>query len=285
MSDLWRTNGHKAELGEGPVWDPESEAIITVDIIGKKVFYWQLLGETLTLSRVIETGTYVGAAIPLGAGGLVTCEAEGLFFRNAAGGILDRFDVPGLSGSMRINDAKVSPFGTIWLGVMDVDADAGEGSLWQVNREGASTKLLEGLTIPNGMDWWEDRFWFVDGPRQEITCYRLNDGLLGEVTQTIETPGIPDGLTIDRAGRIWVALWGEGKVVCLSQDGKRLGFLDVPTPHSTSVCFFGKRLEHLAITSARVGLSDKDLDRYSHSGELFVKWNTGEGRLASRFTR
>ena len=283
MNALWKSSGHRAELGEGPVWDPETQELVTVDIFGKKVFRWQVVGESLARARVIPTDTYVGAAVPLSTGQLITCEANGLFLRDSAGVIVKEFPVPELKASKRINDAKLSPSGTIWFGVMHVDAVEAEGSLCQMDNHGTTTTLLEGLTIPNGMDWWGDQFWFVDGPRQEVACYRLENGQPSEVIRTVPTPGIPDGLTIDRHGRIWVALWGEGKVVCLSQNGELITSIEVPAPHVTSVCFFGKELEHLAITSARFGLWEESFENFPDSGELFVKWNAGEGRLPHLF--
>jgi sugar lactone lactonase YvrE len=150
---------------------------------------------------------------------------------------------------------------------MHVDAEPEAGSLWAIDPRGNSECLLEGLTIPNGMDWWGDEFWFVNGPAEEVRCYRFESGRLVDTGRAVSTPGTPDGFTMDVDGNMWLAVWGGGKVVCLARDGQLRHTVSVPSPHTTSACFMGRQL---VITSATVGLDDEALREYPDAGDVFL---------------
>jgi sugar lactone lactonase YvrE len=149
---------------------------------------------------------------------------------------------------------------------MHNDAVEGAGSLWAIDATGSSQCLLEGLTIPNGMDWWEESFCFVDGPRPEIRRYNVDGNGLSDSGHAIATPDTPDGFTMDSNGNIWLAVWGGGKVVCLDQDGRTLHTVTVPSPHTTSVCIVENTL---FITSARFALDHDTLSLHPRAGDLF----------------
>jgi len=162
---------------------------------------------------------------------------------------------------------------------MHDDALKGASSLWSISRDGASIPLLEGLTIPNGMDWWLDEFWFVDGPAPEIRSFVLLENRLRPTGRKIELPGTPDGLTIDALGRIWVAIWGQGLVLSFDQTGVLLARIEVPSPNTTSVCFAGPNLDVLVITTATYGLDESELLKYPLAGGVFSVRGAGPGRL------
>ena len=63
--------------------------------------------------------------------------------------------------------------------------------------------------------------------------------------------GVPDGLTVDDEGCVWLAVWGAGQVWQLSPaDGRVLATVSVPTPLTTSCAFGGAGLSTLYITTA-----------------------------------
>jgi sugar lactone lactonase YvrE len=256
------------ELGEAPIWDAQRSELIVVNIFGREIHRLARSATGWTVSESISTESDVGAAIPLSDGSLVSVEAQG--FVHISGGQKNRlFAIPGVtSSSFRANDAKIGPDGRIYVGVLDYDLTVGAGSLWAVNRLGESELLLEGLTIPNGMDWWQDTFWFVNGPEPKIQAYRTTDhGLVP--TRHIVTDAIPDGLTIDSEGNIWVALWGQGRVDCFSQEGELLQQVAVPARQPTSVALCGPNLTTLAITTARYQLDEDQLAQTPQAGDVF----------------
>jgi sugar lactone lactonase YvrE len=83
--------------------------------------------------------------------------------------------------------------------------------------------------------------------------------------------GLPDGMTIDDEGMLWMTHSGGGSVcrwnpetsVLLDQSG-------LPTPQITACEFGGKDLATLFITSAKIGLDDEALQYEPHAGGLFL---------------
>jgi sugar lactone lactonase YvrE len=270
------------ELGEGPVWNPLTSELSIVDIFARTVHLFQFQDDA-----IISTGSFgcdgdVGAALPTSDGGFVLCLNTGIFFRDNNGAITQICDLPMAGSEFRCNDAKLGPDGKLWVGIMDYDASAGQGSLWRIGRDGQSQQLLGNLTIPNGMDWWQDEFWFVDGPAQEISLYRWSESGLEATSRRIHTAGIPDGLTIDGNGEIWLSLWGEGRVDHFSASGKVIESISVASPHSTSLCFAGEKLDTLVRTSAKFAMKAEDLDNFPNAGDLF-SFRTGPRGRASNF--
>lgn len=55
-------------------------------------------------------------------------------------------------------------------------------------------------------------------------------------------PGEPDGHRIDKDGNMWHAVYGEGRVLKLSPEGKLIGQVNLPTKNITCVEFVGNEL-------------------------------------------
>ena len=264
-------------LGEGPAWNARTGQFSCVDIFGKTIYAFGVVGQDINLLHTIETPTEVGAALPLDDGSFISCERGGIFRIEPSGTRTLVAKLPVSDPTFRCNDAKIGPDGRVWVGVMHEDAVEGAGSLWAIDSSGASTCLLEGLTIPNGMDWWNDSFWFVDGPTPEIRKYRVGDGKLTDSGQKVVTPTTPDGFTMDAQGNMWLAIWGGGQVVCLSQEGNTLHSVSVASPHTTSTCLIDNTL---MITSATLALDENLLTSHPHAGDIFVAQVPARGRPA-----
>ncbi len=79
-------------------------------------------------------------------------------------------------------------------------------------------------------------------------------------------------MTIDTDDRIWAALWGAGKVVCIDPaTGETVHEVLVPGADLTSsACFGGADFSTLFITTSRLGLTEADLAAKPDSGSLFA---------------
>jgi sugar lactone lactonase YvrE len=89
----------------------------------------------------------------------------------------------------------------------------------------------------------------------------------------IEIPielGIPDGMTIDQEGMLWIAHWGGSGIYKWNpNDGSLLDKIEIPAPYVTSCTFAGENLDYLVITTAKGDLNEADLARYPESGNTF----------------
>jgi sugar lactone lactonase YvrE len=80
---------------------------------------------------------------------------------------------------------------------------------------------------------------------------------------------VPDGLTVDAEGHLWVARWGAGCVVRVDPDGTIVGRIDLPVSQVSSCTFGGPDLDDLYITTAHEDFTPEDLAREPLAGGLF----------------
>lgn len=88
-----------------------------------------------------------------------------------------------------------------------------------------------------------------------------------------EKDEVPDGMTIDSDGKLWIAIWGGCRVARYDPNtGECLKEIPIPAPNVTSCCFGGPQLDVLYVTSAAC---DTDLKKYPAAGCLFAVRNVG----------
>lgn len=63
------------------------------------------------------------------------------------------------------------------------------------------------------------------------------------------------------------------------RSGKKLGQIKLPTPIPTSVCFGGPNLDILYVTTAKVTLSEEQIQKDPTAGHLYQVTNTGSRGL------
>ena len=95
--------------------------------------------------------------------------------------------------------------------------------------------MLDGLTTSNGIGWSPDgrTMYLADSGPRVIHAFDFDGdaGTIsgGRVLVTVpEDVGAPDGLTVDAAGDLWVAIWGGGRVHRYSPAGELREVLAVP---------------------------------------------------------
>lgn len=187
-------------------------------------------------------------------------------------------ELTGLHPQWRTNDCKASPDGRIWGGIMHLSEHNGNGSLYCVDNDLSLAQVLQQQHIPNGIVWNRegDRMYYADSGRgciEEYAYDRLTGSvcLLRTVVQVPAEYGVPDGMTIDAEGLLWVAHWGGyGVYVWNPANGQLVNKIEVPVPNVASCTFGGKEHTQLFITTAIDGLSEEELAAYPLSGSLFV---------------
>lgn len=267
----------RALLGEGPIWDSRAQMLYWIDIHNKRIFAG---GDIL-----IELDDFIGCIAPRQKGGLTLTQR----FRFASLD-LDSLTLTRLASlkdeppNNRFNDGKCDPFGRFLAGTMDMGGKDPNGSLYSFDGR-TITKLLGDITISNGMTWSPDykTFYYIDTPTREVRAfdYDMETGAVANPRLTIrifESLGWPDGMTSDRQGHLWIAMWGGAQVTRWDpQTGRLLEQVPVPAKNVTSCVFGGKDLNELYITSARLGLDEAASTRYPLTGGLFRLQTNVEG--------
>jgi sugar lactone lactonase YvrE len=175
-----------------------------------------------------------------------------------------------------MNDGKCDPAGRFIAGTMDMNEKDPHGALYSFDGNQV-TRLLDGVTISNGLAWSVDHktFYYIDTPTREVKAfdYDLATGQIANPRAAIRIPeslGWPDGMTSDTDGNLWIVLWGGAQVTKWNPNtGKLLEQIPVPALQSSACVFGGRDMNELYVTSARVGMSDADLKKYPLSGGLF----------------
>ena len=274
-----------ARVGEGPVWDPAAELLLWVDIPAGLVHTTQLeTSQTTTLKLPMQ----VGAVAPAAAGGLVVACEHGFGVVTGEGSFELR--LPVLAAGERMNDAKCDAAGRLWAGSTEMSFAAGRGALHVLRPDWSTDVVVDGLTLPNGMGWSPDStvYYLADSDQRVILAFDfdLRHGTLSGRRTLIAfaaEDGKPDGLCIDSAGALWVAMWGTSRLLRISPLGAIQDVVPLPVRQPSSCMFGGRKLDVLYVTSASEGLDPApgggDLD-----GSIFAVTGTGStGAAPTRF--
>ncbi|MFC7841715.1 SMP-30/gluconolactonase/LRE family protein [Streptomyces sp. NPDC057382] len=268
----------EAELGEGPAWDAAAGRLLWIDILGCRVHTYDPATGRRTTRR---TEQHVGAVRPRAGGGLVLNLRDGVGLLDpedgdAGGGFrwLRHEPVPG----RRANDAAVAPDGSLWAGTMRYDEAPGGGTLSRLTGDGSAETVLDDVTVSNGTGWSPDGrlMYYVDTPTRRVDVFDHADGRVsGRRTLAVieEGAGLPDGLTVDADGCVWVALWQGSAVRRYTPDGRLDRVVALPVPLVTACAFGGAGLSDLYVTTARTGLTGPP----ALAGSLFVVPGAGRG--------
>ena len=225
------------------------------------------------MTTTIPVGTDVGAIALQGESGYLLAIRQG--FATLDGARVEVVNEVLEVDGQRMNDGALDPIGRFVAGSITDDRTP-TGSLYVREPDGKVRTLFGGVTVSNGLAWSADgdHLFYVDSARQSIDVmdYDVDAGTVSGRRTWATVPdseGIPDGLTIDADGCLWLALWGGGKVLRYSPDGRTIGEVHLPVSRVTSCAFGGPGLDRLFITTAAVGASSDDPPR-THDGALFV---------------
>jgi sugar lactone lactonase YvrE len=264
----------RADLGEGPCWDIVTDSLLFVDITAGRVHRFLPADESLS---TFETGQEVGAAIPRSRGGLVLAMRDGIAVCTDDGSQRQVIaPIESENPANRMNDAKCDPRGRLLAGTMAFDFTPGAATLYQIDLVHTVTPVITGVTISNGLGWSPDgaAMYYIDSGDNSVDeiDYDPQTGRLGRRRRLISVPaadGMPDGMTVDAEGCLWVALWGGGRVRRYRPDGAVIGEVVLPVSQVTSVAFGGADLTDLYITSAAYKLSPVQLAAEPLAGSVF----------------
>tara|TARA_B110000008_G_scaffold5800_1_gene5686 strand:- start:1885 stop:2793 length:909 start_codon:yes stop_codon:yes gene_type:complete len=272
----------RLSLGEGPVWDCVGGFLYFVDIERDSVFKLQVSTGNVDMYTVRRP-----SAIGLCRSGklIIACRA-GVVLLDFENGIVSPICNPIEHNPMaRLNDGKVAPDGSFWVGSMQnniaedgtpLELNSDIGGMFRVTSDGRTVSLLpETLGIMNTLAWSPNNreFFFADSMKGALFSAVHNaDGTLGTIKQfNTDCPlGVPDGSAMDEEGYLWNARWGGGSVVRFDPSGNIDRTVNIPATNVTSCCFGGPDLKTLLVTTARSGLSKQAVDKNTNEGALFA---------------
>jgi sugar lactone lactonase YvrE len=255
--------------GEGPVWAEAWAGLRFVDMLAGDIL--SLDGDGAPLDR-LHVGSVAGAFRPRQAGGMVVAVERGFALVDAEGDVdtlPELWDDPGV----RMNEGATDPDGRFYCGSMAYDMTPGAGALYRLEPDGAVDVVVRAVTCSNGLAWTPDRrtAYYVDSLTHRIDRfdYDAEAGLTGRrpFATTPEEHGLPDGLTVDREGGVWVAFYGGSAVRRFDPGGALDAVLELPVTQVTACTFGGPDLDELYITTSRESVPDGEQPQ---AGSVFV---------------
>ena len=281
----------QTQLGEGVRWDARSGELLRVDILAGRVYRDRVQDDgMLAAVRVYELPWTVGMIAPIeGDGGWLLGAGRG--FAHLAPDGTHRVIVADVSAkATRMNDGASDPQGRFWGGALADDHHAGGGALYRLDRDGRAELVLDRMTIPNGVGWSPDgaTMYLVDSGPRVVYAFAFDGerGLLSDQRVLITVPedvGSPDGMTVDAAGDLWVAVYGGGRVQRHSPDGVLREVFSVPAPQSTCCALAGPGLNLLYVTTATENYTDEQRRAEPAAGLVYRLDTDATGRPAAPF--
>lgn len=264
-------------LGESILWHPDESALYWIDFYGPKVhrLKWaDVQVETWNL----DLGETIGSLAFTDRGGLILAVDHGLYLLDTTTGATRYFaDPKNGQRTLAYNDSKVDRSGRYWVGTYDLTEKEPNGVFYRLHGDGPAAVADSGFVICNGPAFSPDnrRLYFSDTCGYQILAYKMDDcGALSdrETFFTFRTDeGMPDGLTVDRDGNVWCALYGGGKIVCIGADGTLKLSLPLPVPLVTSLCFGGPELNILYVTTGKSGVVAGASELADLGGAVFMR--------------
>ena len=280
---------HQHLLGEGARWDARRGELLHVDIVDGRVYRDRVDDDgALTPVRDYQLPGTVGAIAPVeGDEGWLLASNRGFVHLSPDGALRPLAEVA--PEGTRMNDAACDPQGRFWAGTKADDNHAGGGALYRLDRDGQVDLMLDDLTISNGLGWSPDgaTMYLADTIPRVIHAFSF-DGERGAISDgrvlvTVSEGAGPDGLTVDAAGDLWVAVFGAGRVQRYSPDGVLREELHVPAMQTTSCAFGGPQLSLLYVTTATEDWSDEQRRAEPAAGLVYRFRTDATGRPAAPF--
>ena len=242
-------------LGEGPIWVARDECLYWVDMTGRRLHRYRPANGAVSswsmpqnLCWVVERAGHDGLLAGFATGmATITLDPLTVDFINA----LD----PGLGN--RLNDAKVDPRGRLWAGTMEADAASPTGHLCRMDDLTTARVLDSEYLVPNGPAFSPtgDFIYHADSLRRVVYRFTVaTDGTLYDKRRHIVfdgDTGLPDGMTVDAEGYLWIGHWDGGRISRFDPDGRLDRAVALPASRITSCAFGGTSLDRLFVTSAR----------------------------------
>ncbi|XP_012283418.1 regucalcin [Orussus abietinus] len=277
--------------GEGPHWNAENQILYFVDIAGGTINLYDpktgahnstlINGEPVTFVIPVE-GTTDEFVISTGL------DVRDVFWNGSNNSTANSsiiYSALQKPDGSRFNDAKVDRTGRLWAGTMGPERVPNviterTGQLYSVTPSTGIISHLKNLLISNGLAWTEDgkTMYYIDSGDKTVDKFDFDESAWEPLSnrRTVfnftekGVNGVPDGMTIDTNGNLWVACYGGYQVIVIDpKSGTLLMSVPIGAEQVSSVTWGGRNLDELFVTTGRRALTNEQLRAYPDSGSTF----------------
>lgn len=273
---ITRIGSTKDRLGEGPIWDAETQRLCWIDSLEGVIHRLDPISGD---RQDFQVPAPIGSMSLCRTGGAILSLQDGFHRHDFTTGVTTPLALLGLGNpNVRLNDGKTDRQGRFLAGTMHLHRAEDEpvlGGLFRLNADGTATRLVDDIATSNGPCFSPDgqTFYFADSTRQTIWAFDYDTGSgtpsNRRVFADLRALGTaPDGATVDAEGHLWSALIRTGTIARFDPAGRIVTRIDFPVRYPTSLAFGGADLETLYVTS--ISRSVRFEDPAPDSGGLFA---------------
>lgn len=272
--DIERVADTHCEVGEGPIWHTDEQALYWCDITRGDIYKYVF--ETDEYEHV-HSGPLIGGFTLQTNGSLLLFMEDGRIQEWDHGRTKTLLEEIPRERNGRFNDVVADPRGRVFAGTVINDDQLAQ--LYRVESGVTYIAVEAGLDLPNGIAFSPDleQLYLTDsGQDTDMHGGRIYKYEYGEATGEIDNrrtivdvsdeEGIPDGLTVDAEGDLWSARWNGGCLVRYSSDGTERERIEFPARKVSSATFGGRDFDQLYVTTACLTSREEEGDG---AGALF----------------
>ncbi|QIO34044.1 SMP-30/gluconolactonase/LRE family protein [Bradyrhizobium sp. 1(2017)] len=269
-------------LGETPLWCDRSRKLWWIDIDGR---LHQSFDPATGAHHVWSYDCqFLGSQALTADGTHLLAQDLSLFRRKFDDAPPARFCEVESGLDNRLNDGRVDARGRLWIGTMDNQLHRPNGSLYRVSADGEAMRLFDGVIVTNGIAFAPDNrtLYFTD-TRRYCTWkfdFDLDDGVIRNRRLFADygaSKERPDGASVDVDGGLWTAFFSGGRVARYRPDGQIDKVIPLPVTNPTCLCFGGRDLKTLFVTTARKFLDRQQLGIEPQAGHLLAIHGVAQG--------
>jgi sugar lactone lactonase YvrE len=249
-----RIEALRCKLGEGPVWDPEGQALFVLDIEAQKINRFAPADGRV---QSWETPLRPGAMALRESGGAVVAmqnRVQALDFETGAFTPIATASTQAFGAVF--NDGKVDRQGRFVIGSCcgGMENPRPIGGIFSLGTDHRIELIEKDITFSNGPCFSPDGTILYFSDSAEHACYAYDyDRETGAIANkrlfadTRPHGGMPDGATVDADGLVWIAIFRGAKVVAFRPDGAVERVVDMPVRLTVSAMFGGPNLDQLYV--------------------------------------
>ncbi len=258
------------QLGEGCIFDARTMSYYWVDIYAKQIFQLSL-DKKITSYLMPDRVSFI---FPRKKGGFIVGFTKDIVITENFRDFKLLVEVEKNNSDTRLNDATISPNGSLIFGTMNERSTMPSAAIYSLNDSGI-VKLIDNITISNGIACSSTHLYYTD--TQVGTIYKC--AYHGDITNLEKrelfakvdiAAGKPDGACLDSEGGYWNArVWGNC-IIRIDSDGNLSECINLDIKAPTCVCFGGEDLSDLFISSLSLKHSESDFENYPLTGSALI---------------
>lgn len=256
------------DTAECPVWDPDAGVLYWLDIYLGQVYASDPIRETTEL--IHEHPGEIGGLTLQVDGSLLLFGEQGRIWTWHGGATAPVVESVPVERHTRFNDVAAGPEGRVYGGTKSTRER--RARFYRLDHDGALRIMLDDVGLSNGIGFSPDheRLYYTDSWTDRIDVFDFEPAT-GELTNrrpfvTLDdTPGMPDGLTVDAQGYVWSAQYEGGHVARFTPNGDFDRRIELPVSQVTSLAFGGPDLGDLYVTTG----GGTDVDTAEYAGAVF----------------